>query len=62
MSMAGVGRPLTSRVMLQHEIFQTLVGHMGVNLSGRQVGMAKHHLHRSQVCTIIHKMRGKCMA
>ena len=35
---------------------------MGINLSGRQVGMAKHHLHRSQICAIIHKMRGKCMA
>ena len=55
-------RCLTSRVMLQYEIFQTLVGHMGIYLGGRQVGMAKHDLHRSKVRSIIHEMGSKCMA
>ena len=43
-------------------LFDTLHRDMGVNLSRRQVGVAKQRLHTPQIGAIVQKMRRKAMA
>ena len=43
------GTPLGQRVMLAHGGGQPLALNMGVDLGGRNVGMAEHQLHRAQI-------------
>ena len=41
---------------------QTLLFQMSVNLSGGNVGMAKHFLNDAQVCTVLQKMSSERMS
>ena len=44
------------------QLFESLAGHMGIDLSSRYVCMAEQHLHDSQIGAVIDQMRGKGMA
>ena len=49
-------------MVLGNQMLQALIGNMGVDLGGVDVGMAEQHLHHAQVCTVIDQMGGKRMA
>ena len=53
---------LAAWVMLGNQVFQALIGNMGVDLGGVDVGMAEQHLHHAQVSAVIDQMGGKRMA
>ena len=44
------------------QFFKMLRPDMGVNLRGRDVGMAEQRLQRPQVCAAFKQMRGECVA
>ncbi len=48
----GNSHPAT-RMVLAVNLAQTPAGNVGVDLRGRQVGMAQHHLYRTQVRTAL---------
>ena len=53
--------PTGERMRLFHGLFEPLIRNMGLDLSGRDIGVAKQRLHASQVGTALHKMCGKRM-
>jgi len=50
---------LASRVIPLMNFLQSLPGHMGIDLSGRDIHMAEHHLYRTKVRSPFQKMAGK---
>ncbi|MNH47383.1 hypothetical protein D3C79_1105910 [compost metagenome] len=42
--------------MLGVQLLQTGLGHVGVDLRGRQVAVAQQHLHHAQVGTVVEQM------
>jgi len=44
------------------QFLQLFVEHMGIDLRGRNVGMAEQFLHGAQVCTVLQKVAGKGVA
>ena len=49
-------------MVLGNQVFQALIGNMGVDLGGVDVGMTEQHLHHAQIRAVIDQMGGKRMA
>ena len=45
-----------------HHFLEMVLGDMGVNFRGRDIGMPQKRLHRAQIRAALHKMRGEGMA
>src|SRR3546814_2869656 len=50
------------RMALLHQRLQTLAQHVGVDLRGRDVGVAQHLLQRAQVGAVVQQMAGEGVA
>ncbi len=44
------------------KLLQSRLGDVSINLGRGQVCMSEHHLHSSQISTVIQQMGGKCVA
>ena len=53
---------LRQRMQVAHQALQPLLDHMGVDLRGRDVGMAEQRLHDAQIGAVVQQMAGKGMA
>ena len=53
---------LRQRVVLQHQITQSFVEHMGVNLGRGNISVTQQCLDRTQISTIGQQMRGEGVA
>ena len=53
---------LSQRVMLLDKAPQPLLDDMGVDLCGRDVGVAKELLHRAQIRAVLQEMAGEGVA
>src|SRR6185295_10110615 len=53
---------LRQRVQVAHQAFQPLLDHMGIDLGGRDVGMAEQRLYDAQVRAVMQQVAGKGMA
>src|SRR5208282_5509531 len=49
-------------MQIAHEAFETLLEHMGVDLRGRNVGMAKQRLYHTQIGAVVQEVAGESMA
>jgi len=49
-------------VVLLVQRFQPLARHVGVNLRGRDIGVAEQHLHDTQIRAVVEQMRGESVA
>jgi len=58
----GDGLLLRQRVQIAHQALQPFLDHMGVDLRGRDVGMAEQRLHDAQIGAVMQKMAGEGMA
>ena len=52
---------LRQRMQVAHQAFQALLDHMGIDLGGRDVGMAEQRLHDAQIGAVMQQMAGKGM-
>src|SRR5260221_3319856 len=53
---------LRQRMQVTHQTFKTLLDHMGVDLRGRDVGVAEQRLHDAQIGAVVQEMAGEGMA
>ncbi len=51
-----LARPLRQRMILFNQRGQTCVCHVGIDLGGRDIGVAQHNLHRAQVRPTLNQM------
>jgi len=49
-------------MVLGMDRFQSVIGHVGIDLRGRDIGMAQQHLHRAQVGAVVDQVRCEGMA
>ena len=52
---------LRPRVKAIVELAQALLMNVGIDLSGRNVGVAEHHLNRAKICAVLQKMGREAM-
>lgn len=57
-----VFRSLTSRVILLVDLFQSLSGHVGIDLSRGDIHVAEHHLDRTKISPPFQEMAGEGVA
>jgi len=53
---------LRQRVQVADQAFQPFLDHMGIDLRGRDIGMAEQRLHDAQVGAVMQQMAGKGVA
>lgn len=56
------GEGLASGMKLLVDILQSVLVHMGVDLGGCNIGVAKHHLYRTKIRTMAQQVGGKGVA
>jgi len=49
-------------MQIAHEAFQPLLQHMGIDLRGRDIGVAQKRLHHAQIGAIVQEVTGESMA
>ena len=49
-------------MMLLVQLLEPFAGDMGINLGGRNVGMAQQELHYAQIRAVVEQVRGEGMA
>ena len=49
-------------MQVTHQAFEPLLDHMGIDLRGRDIGMAEQRLHDAQIGAVVQKMAGKRVA
>ena len=49
-------------MQIAHEAFQPLLQHMGIDLRGRDIGVAEKRLHHAQIGAIVQEVAGEGMA
>src|SRR3569832_1440410 len=57
--MCASGDASAPRMMLTVHLFQTLAGHVSVDLRSRQITVTQQHLYDAQVRAVIEQMRGE---
>ena len=50
---------LTSWVEFFMNVFESVLVHMGVDLGGGNISVAKHHLHCTKVCSVAEQVGSK---